>query len=141
MIFIPGIPQKKSIDVKKIEKRMDILIVDDQPYIPDLLSVELTQEGYQVTRAKNTEAMWEHLQDSRPEVVLLDHYLNGTESWDVLLDINRKRPELPVLIYVIKNLEALYKLKQTITEVLSMKRNVTPASRKINSVRGYAQGA
>jgi DNA-binding NtrC family response regulator len=138
MIFMPGIIQKEPTNVKQVEKITDILIVDDQPYIPDLLSVELTQEGFRVKRAGNAEAMWDHLLVSHPDVVLLDHYLNGTESWDVLLDINRKRPELPVLIYVIKNLEALYRLKQTIIEVLSLKKKVSLEWGKINSVKSHA---
>jgi DNA-binding NtrC family response regulator len=138
MILMPGILQKESMVIEQVEKMTDILIVDDQPYIPDLLSVELTQEGYRVKRAGNAEAMWDHLMVSQPDVVLLNHYLNGTESWDVLLDINRRRPELPVLIYVIKNLDALYRLKQTIIEVLSLKNRVSLEWGKINSVKSHA---
>ncbi|HPA13749.1 MAG TPA: response regulator [Desulfobacterales bacterium] len=138
MIFMPGISKKESIAVKQNEKRIDILIVDDQPYIPDLLSVELTQDGYLVKRAGNAEAMWEYLRDMQPDLLLLDHYLNGTESWDVLLDINRRRPEIPVLIYVIKHFDALYRLKQTISEVLSLKRNVLKEWGKINLIKDCA---
>jgi len=126
---------------KQIEKRMNILIVNNQPWVPDLLSVELAQEGYRVMCARNTEAIWERLQNTRPDLVLFNHHLNETESWDVLFDINRRRPEIPVLIYGIKNLDALYRLKQTVTEVLSLSRSVSPALRAINLVKGCARGA
>lgn len=69
-------------DSKQIEKRIDVLIVDDQPYIP----------------------------------------------------------ELPGL-YVIKDLDAIFRLKQTITKMLSLKRSVSLSLRKINSIKDRAQEA
>jgi DNA-binding response OmpR family regulator len=114
----------------------NILIVDDQPYVRELLSEELAHEGYGIESVGDAQSIWGHLKDFRPDVVLLDLYLDGFEGWDVLGDIKRKEPKLPVLIltaydsfeedprlseadgYVIKSFVALDKLKQKIADVL-----------------------
>ena len=114
----------------------NILIVDDQPYVRELLSEELAHEGYRIESVGDAQSIWGHLKDFRPDVVLLDLYLDGFEGWDVLCDIKRKKPKLPVLIltaydsfeedprlsqadgYVIKSFVVFDKLKQKITEIL-----------------------
>ncbi len=114
----------------------NILIVDDQPYVRELLSEILTHEGYQVASVGDVQSMWRNLRDSPPDLVLLDLYLNGSKGWDVLRDIKRIDPNLPVLIvtgydsyvndprlsqaagYIIKSISAFDELKEKIAEVL-----------------------
>ena len=76
----------------------NILIVDDQPHLQELFSHELMEEGYSVVSAGDAESAKEYLVDSKPDLVLLDLYLNGFDGWDVLRDIKSKEPLLPVLI-------------------------------------------
>ena len=113
-----------------------ILIVDDQPHVRELLSEILADEGYQVASVGDVQSIWGHLRDSPPDLVLLDLYLNGFKGWDVLRDIKRIDPNLPVLIvtaydsyvndprlsqadgYIIKSLSAFDELKEKIAEVL-----------------------
>ena len=75
-----------------------ILIVDDQPHLQELFSQELMGEGYSVVSIADAESAKEYLVDSKPDLVLLDLYLNGFDGWDVLRDIKSKEPHLPVLI-------------------------------------------
>jgi len=75
-----------------------ILIVDDQPHLQELFSQELMGEGYSVVSVADAESAKEYLVDSKPDLVLLDLYLNGFDGWDVLRDIKSKEPHLPVLI-------------------------------------------
>ena len=116
-----------------------ILIVDDQPSVGELLSEELAHEGYQVSSVNNVESVWTHLRDSRTDLVLLDLYLNGVKGWEVLHDIKKGNPDLPVLIltaydsfmedprlsqangYVVKSFIEFYKLKKTIADILGRK--------------------
>jgi len=113
-----------------------ILIVDDQPHVRELLSEILAHEGYQVASVGDVQSIWGHLRDSPPDLVLLDLYLNGFKGWDVLRDIKRIDPNLPVLIvtaydsyvndprlsqaegYIIKSISAFDKLKEKIADVL-----------------------
>ncbi len=117
----------------------NILIVDDQPYFRELLSEELTQEGYRVSGIGDAESIHGHLTDSLPDLVVLDLCLDGFEGWEVLRIIKRKDPNLPVLIvtaydsfaddprvsqadgYVVKSFVALDELKQKIADVLEQK--------------------
>ena len=115
---------------------VNILIVDDQPHLQELLCEELADEGYGVEGAGDAESVRRHIRDSKPDLVLLDLYLNGFEGWDLLSDIKSKYPKLPVLIvtaydnyaddprlaeadgYLVKNFGALGKLKQKIADVI-----------------------
>ena len=119
-----------------------ILVVDDQPYIGQLLSAELEDEGYSVESVKDAKLLSKHLDDDQPDLVLLDLYLKGFKGWSILHNIKEKNPDLPVLIftaydtfaedprlskadgYVIKSLDGLDELKEKIAEVIG--RNAVP---------------
>ena len=116
-----------------------ILIVDDQPYIQDFFSHELMDEGYKVVSTGDAESVKVYLETSKPDLVLLDLYLNGFEGWKLLNDIKRKDPFLPVLIvtaydtyiddprvsradgYFVKSFGHFDELKQKIANVLGQK--------------------
>ena len=113
-----------------------ILIVDDQPYLQKLLMEELMDEGHSVEAVTDAISVRRHLGDSKPDLVLLDLYLNGFEGWDVLDEIKSKYPYLPVLIvtaydnygedprlskadgYIVKNSDVIEKLKKKMAELL-----------------------
>ena len=116
--------------MKKIVK---ILIVDDQPYIRALLSKELIKEEYRVVNLGAVELIWERIKDSRPDLVLLGFHPENYDSWKILNDIKRRVPNLPVLIYVIKSIDAINSLKHAINKVLDDK-NFPPGKRSISSL-------
>ena len=113
-----------------------VLIVDDQPYVREFLSEELAHDGYRTEAIGDPDSIWGHLTHWRPDVVLLDLYLDGFKGWDILGDIKTRAPDLPVLIltaydtfeddprlsqadgYVIKSFVDLDKLKEKIAAVL-----------------------
>ena len=117
----------------------NILIVDDQPYVRELLSEKLAYEGYGVTGVSDVESILEHLRDSRPDLVLLDLYIEGCKGWNVLHVIKNNDPDLPVLIftaydsfaedprlsqvdsYMVKSFVALDKLKEKAAKILKWK--------------------
>ena len=118
-------------------KMLNILIVDDQPHLRQLLWEELMDEGYSVEGVANAESAKRYLEDSKPDLVLLDLYLNGFEGWEVLHDIKSKYARLPVLIvtaydnyaddprvseadgYVVKSFDAVERLKRKIADLLA----------------------
>jgi DNA-binding response OmpR family regulator len=128
----------------------NILIVDDQACVRQLLSEELTDEGYRVTSVGDAESAKAHLKASQADLVLLDLYLDGPDGWDVLRDIKRQDPYLPVIIvtaydsfrddprlslaegYVIKSTD-FRELKQEIANAL--RRKLVPQDRV--ETRGY----
>jgi DNA-binding NtrC family response regulator len=119
----------------------NILIIDDQPSVLQLLSEVLADEGYRVTGVGEAKAIQECLRRSRPDLVILDVYLQRPDGFDVLRDIKKRNPHLPIIIftafldeprisqadgYVIKSFD-LTELKQKIANAL--KRKVEPQGR------------
>ena len=76
-----------------------ILIIDDHACVRELLSEELTSEGYLVATAGDVESVSGHVRFSQPDLVLLDLYLDGPDGIGVLHDIKRQHPDLPVIIF------------------------------------------
>ena len=123
-----------------------ILIVDDQPHMQELLSEELKDMGCEVESVDDVESVRRCFEDSSPDLVLLDLYLKGFDGWEVLQDIKRWHPRVPVLIvtaydtfrndprasqadgYVVKSFAHLDKLKQAIADALASKYHAWGAS-------------
>jgi DNA-binding NtrC family response regulator len=76
---------------------LQILIVDDQPYLCDLLTHELMKDEVRITCASNTESVKRCLADSTADIVLLEMCLHGFEGWEVQHYIKTENPHLPVL--------------------------------------------
>lgn len=113
-----------------------ILIVDDQTCIQELIAEHLLFEGYEVARAGDPDSAKTLIHSSRPNLVLLDLYLDGPEGFGLFQDIKRQYSHLPVIIltaydsyreddrlsqadgYVVKSAD-LGKLKTKIAEVLT----------------------
>ena len=71
-----------------------IMVIDDDLYISDMLKEILENEGYQVSRAySGTEAVM-LLENSRPDLILLDLMLPGLSGEDVLSRIRG----IPVIV-------------------------------------------
>jgi CheY-like chemotaxis protein len=58
-----------------------ILIIDDQPYMHELCCHVLMKESYQVVNAGSVESVRRCLEDSVPDLVLLEVSLHGFEGW------------------------------------------------------------
>ena len=136
-------------------KGQHILVVDDEPDIRLLLQEILEDEGYEVSVAQNAAEARSSRRARRPDLVLLDIYLDGCTRWDLLHDIKNRDPDLPVLIftaydglaedprlsqadgYVIKSFVALALLKQKVAEILKWKPANPKAHDKKITERAY----
>jgi DNA-binding response OmpR family regulator len=76
-----------------------ILLVDDQPFMCDFICGELKDEGYEVTCVGDSDYVMSAVEESDPDLILLDLYLKGFEGWDLLQKIKRYDAALPVLIF------------------------------------------
>jgi len=76
-----------------------ILIVDDQPCVRELLSEELLSEAYSVVAGEDGESAMGHLRFSRPDLVVLELYLDEVDAFGVFQEIKRHAPDLPVIIF------------------------------------------
>jgi len=100
---------------------------------------ELMEEGYELAGVGDAKSVWSYFARSRPDLVLLDLFLEGFEGFDLLREIKRRDPDVAVLIvsaydsfveearlaeadgYIIKNFVTFDELKEEIRRVLGGK--------------------
>jgi DNA-binding response OmpR family regulator len=75
-----------------------ILIVDDEDPLRLSLSLILEKENYRVETAANAEAALECLQSHGYDLMFLDLSMPGMNGIDLLLEIHKRFPYMPVLI-------------------------------------------
>jgi len=119
---------------------LNILIADDQQYLYELFPDGLMEESCHVTGASDTESVKRYLEDSIPDIVLLEISLHEFEGWEILRHIKSKGPHPLVLIvtaydnyesdprayesdgYLVKDFIHPEKLKEKITKLLVLGR-------------------
>src|SRR5213078_780614 len=77
---------------------MRILVIEDEPRILGFLARGLEAEGLAVDAARNGAEGLKRARRDNYDVVLLDLLLPGLDGLSVLHELNRARPELPVVI-------------------------------------------
>lgn len=84
-----------------------ILVVDDEELIQELLRFNLEKEGYQVLTAFDGAQALNVIEESRPDLVLLDIMLPGMNGLEVCnqLRLNPKFRDLPVIMLTAKGEE------------------------------------
>jgi DNA-binding response OmpR family regulator len=76
-----------------------VLVIDDQRDTVDLVTAVLSDAGYQVTGAMSGGDGLMVLDVEQPDVVILDLQMPGVSGVEVLCQIRRERPGLPVIIF------------------------------------------
>jgi two-component system nitrogen regulation response regulator NtrX len=78
----------------------DILIVDDEADIRDLVAGLLEDEGYETRSAGDSDSALAQIEQRRPNLVILDIWLQGSrlDGLELLDFIRRDHPEVPVII-------------------------------------------
>lgn len=77
-----------------------ILIVDDEEDIRDLVSDILSDEGYKCITAANSTQTFQQIQQNKPNIILLDIWLQGSDldGLGILENIKEKYPFIPVIM-------------------------------------------
>jgi DNA-binding NtrC family response regulator len=119
-----------------------ILVVDDQDCIRNLVTETLNPDGYETLAVGDVQSVRRVLASARPDLVLLDLYLDGPEGFDLLQEIKGQHPSLPVIIvtaydshredprlrkadgYVVKSVEFWDEMRQMVAEVIGRKKTV-----------------
>ena len=77
---------------------MEILIVDDEPQVAEVLARSLAREGHSAKIAHSGEEALKLLVNSEPDAMFLDVSMPGMNGLDVLGQVKRMRPSLPVVV-------------------------------------------
>ena len=78
----------------------DILIVDDEADIREIIQGILEDEGYITRQAANSQQAYKRLEERRPDLVILDIWLQNSEhdGLQILQTIKQTHPQLPVVM-------------------------------------------
>jgi len=78
-----------------------VLVVDDDPQVREFVRVNLENEGYQVKEAANAEEGLAALEDSPPELILLDVMLPRVDGWEMLRQVQERHGvgAIPVVMF------------------------------------------
>jgi len=76
-----------------------ILVVEDDKYHQLLLQEELTEEGHEVVLARSGEDALALLEDTKPDLVLLDIAMPGMDGVETLGRILSEDNQLPVILH------------------------------------------
>lgn len=87
-----------DIDQKLAEKK--ILLVEDDPFLRNLMLVKLQKEGFNVVEAFDGEDGLKKANEIKPALILLDLILPGIDGFEVLKQIknNSETANIPVII-------------------------------------------
>ncbi|MGD2047179.1 MAG: sigma-54 dependent transcriptional regulator [Gemmatimonadota bacterium] len=75
-----------------------VLVVDDEPRIRRIVELALGERGYQVLTAESAEDALDLLETEPVNVVVTDLQLPGRSGLELLADMSRDRPALPVIL-------------------------------------------
>lgn len=83
-----------------MNKQFDILIVDDEDDIRGLIQGILEDEGYKTRGADGSESAYARLAEKRPDLVILDIWLQGStdDGIKILERIVAEHPDVPVIM-------------------------------------------
>ena len=77
---------------------MEILIVDDEREVADVLARSLNRQGHETTVVHSGAEALERLRTSAPDAMFLDVSMPGMNGLDVMAEVRRLRPALPVVV-------------------------------------------
>jgi two-component system, OmpR family, phosphate regulon response regulator PhoB len=85
-----------------------ILVVEDEPSIAELISVNLTHAGYAVSRALQADEALQLLRNTKPDLVILDWMMPGKSGVQFARELrsNPSTQAIPILMLTAKGEEA-----------------------------------
>jgi CheY-like chemotaxis protein len=75
-----------------------ILLVEDNPNLGDLYQEELGEIGYHTLRASNGREALEQMAQHRPDLVIFDINMPGTDGFEVMEQMLAVQPGVPIII-------------------------------------------
>ncbi|MBU2874655.1 hybrid sensor histidine kinase/response regulator [Marinobacter salexigens] len=76
-----------------------LMIVDDVALPRMFLGDLFSGYGFEVTLAANVEEAIAGLRDTQVDLIITDQFMPSADGWDLLREVRRLRPKLPVLLY------------------------------------------
>jgi two-component system KDP operon response regulator KdpE len=124
-----------------VRKRL-ILVVDDEPPIVRLVRAKLSADGYSVITASNGEEALCHLEEERPDLIVLDLMMPGMDGFETLRRV-RQDSQIPVIMLTARASDAdkLKGLQSGADDYMTKPFNPDELSARVAAVLRRAGGA
>ena len=76
-----------------------VLVVDDDERLREFVRVNLEMEGYSVREASGAEEALAAIEDTAPQLVLLDVVMPGVDGWQMLQRMQERHGQIPVIMF------------------------------------------
>jgi len=82
------------------DKKIKILLVEDEKSIADMYKMKFDREGFEVVYIDNGDGVFKTVVDKKPDIVLLDIILPKVDGFSVLKELkeNSKTKKIPVVM-------------------------------------------
>ncbi len=80
-------------------ERSRVLVIDDDSGVLELMEAYLSRQGFQVIGVPNGEDALGTLDDTQPDLIILDLVLPGMGGLDVLRQLKQALPRIPVVMF------------------------------------------
>lgn len=84
-----------------MDRQQHILVVDDDPEIRDLLQEYLTRNGYRTSAVGEGKGMWQAMENSQVDLIVLDLMLPGDDGLELCRNL-RVNSKIPVIMLTAK---------------------------------------
>jgi DNA-binding response OmpR family regulator len=78
-----------------------IMIVDDEPDLREMVDLLLHKEGFETKTAADGSEFLEKLDDFNPDIVILDVWMPGLTTYDILEKIKEKKSNPKIILLTI----------------------------------------
>lgn len=106
-------PQDVAVHRSEFNSVPHILLVEDDADLAQVLVAQLTAEGYLLTVASTVASALDSLENSRPDLILLDLLLPDGHGSEIINHLSRQTPELLIPFVVITGSDGPLDCKQT----------------------------
>jgi CheY-like chemotaxis protein len=79
------------------ERSVRILSIDDEALVREIITAYLEDSGFEVIQASDGRTGVQLCRDAHPDLVLCDLRMPGMDGLQVLAQVTREFPELPIL--------------------------------------------
>lgn len=95
---------KKTSQSDDLKKGEDVLIVEDDEFLRGVITQKLTQEGFTVRSAIDSEESFRAIKERKPQIILLDLILPGIDGYGILARLKKDNETKDVPVIVLSNL-------------------------------------
>jgi CheY-like chemotaxis protein len=102
-----GIELVEEMVLSKLEKKGQILVVDDEPTLCSMLAKRLSMQGFDVRTANTGAQALASIEKSRPRLMLLDMYMPEMSGIEVIRTLRGRGDMLPIVVVTASRDQAL----------------------------------